>query len=325
MLVSCATDRPPLSGRSQAPARPDRPGPPRSPLFSGQPATGHMYFGASVPYYRSLPSWEAALGERLAVNRSYFDPDETAELVGQAHDDLAHRRLPHLSIKPPATWAEIAAGRQDRWLASMLTGLGAEGAPVFLTINHEPENESGPPGMGPRDFVAMQQRAIRLARETAPHVTVVPILQQWTFDPVRVGIDPAAWVVPEADVFGLDAYNPWSPTNGKAWRSLGSKLDEAAPWIDGRPVAIGEYGCRIDPAQPGRASAWLRDAVGYARANNVVSMSYYNSRLNAPEGTWELTGESEREFRRLLASDWVSRPPCPDDRSAPSCKEGSRR
>ena len=307
LLVSCGADRPPTSVRPPAAGPSDPPRPVRSPLFSGEPEPGNLYFGASVPYYRSLPSWESALGERLAVNRSYFDPDETLELVAEARNDLRNRRLPHLSIKPPGTWADVAGGRLDHWLTDMLTGLGKERSPVFLTINHEPENESGSIGMGPQDFVAMQRRAIRLAAEIAPHVTVVPVLQQWTFDPGRVGTDPAGWVVPEAEVFGLDVYNPWSPSNGKAWRSLGSKVDEVAPWVGGKPIVIGEYGCRVDPAHPGRTSAWLQDAVEYARAHRVVSMSYYNSRLNAPDGSWELTGESELEFRRLLAAPWVAR------------------
>jgi len=177
-----------------------------------------------------------------------------------------------------------------------------------LSIHHEPENEAGPAGMQPEDFVAMQRRAIRLAGGTAPNVTVVPILQAWTFDPVRKDSRPGAWVVPEAEVFGLDAYNPWSPLTEAPWRSFGSRVDEALPWIGSKPIAIGEYGCRMDPAYPARTAEWLRDAAGYARTHNIVSLSYYNSRLNSPEGTFELKGEAEALFARLLKSPWVSRP-----------------
>jgi hypothetical protein len=179
---------------------------------------------------------------------------------------------------------------------------------VFLSINHEPENDTGAWGMAAGDFVGMQRRAIRRARELAPHVTIVPVLQQWTFNPARKNIDPESWIVPEADVFGLDLYNPWSPTNGKAWRSFASKVDEVQPWIDGKPVAIGEYGCRIDPLLPGRAATWLADAVDYCRSHDVVSMSYFHSRINSPDGTFELSGETARTFTRLLGSRWVARP-----------------
>ena len=135
--------------------------------------------------------------------------------------------------------------------------------------------------MSPSDYVAMQRRAISLAADLAPQVIVAPVLQHWTFDPLHKDSDPAAWIVPEASVFGLDVYNPWSPTNGKEWRTFGSKLDEVTSWIDGVPIVIGEYGCRIDPDNPGLAAKWLQDAAEYARAHNIYSMSYFNSGVDA--------------------------------------------
>lgn len=278
------------------------------PLFVGKPDLGHLYYGASVPHYRSMPGWETEIGERLALNRSYFTPGQTTDLVTQSRGDLRRKRLPHVSVKPPGSWDDVASGRRDLWLADLFRGLAVSGGPVFLTIHHEPENDSGARGMGAKDFVAMQERAIRIGRVSAPNVTVVPVHQHWTFDPDRRDKEPAAWVVPDADVFGLDIYNPWSPTNGKEWQTFGSKVDEVAPWIASKPIAIGEYGCRSDPSQPGRAAGWLQDAFDYARTHNVVSMSYFNSSLNSPDGSWELSGDTERAFARLLKSDWVARP-----------------
>ncbi|MCY7396864.1 MAG: hypothetical protein LH468_12085 [Nocardioides sp.] len=263
-----------------------------------------------MPWDRSLTAWEQTLGSPLALNRSYFTPDldEAAQLVQRCRDDLANARLPHVSMKAPTTWRDIADGGGDAWLASMLRPLGEDSAPVFLTLHHEPENDAGPEGMQPADYVAMQRRVIGLATDLAPQVTIVPILQHWTFDPVRTDIDPAAWMVAEASVMGLDLYNPWSPTNGNAWRSFGSKADEVLQWVGDTPIAIGEYGCRVDPRNPGLADEWMRDAAEYARAHNIVSMSYFNSDVNSPHGSWELGGETERVFTELLASDWVARP-----------------
>ena len=280
------------------------------PGFPGQPPPGYVYYGASVPHHRSLPDWEQELGAKLGLNRSYFTPDlnETAQLVHRCRDDLAHGRLPHVSIKSPGTWSEVAAGARDEWLTGMLRPLGEGSGPVFLTLHHEPENDAGPPGMQPSDFVAMQDRAIRIARDLAPEVTIVPVLQQWTFDPARHDVDPAAWLVPEASVIGLDVYNPWSPTNGKQWRSFGNKVDEVLSWFGSTPLAIGEYGCRDDPQVPGLAAEWLRDAAEYARTHQIVSMSYFNSGIGSDDGTWELEGQTERAFARLLTEDWVFRP-----------------
>jgi hypothetical protein len=281
---------------------------PRS--FPGQPPPGHVYYGASIPKSRSLPAWEAALGSTLALHRSFFKPDddETAQLIHVCRDDLARGRMPHVSFKPTWTWEDIATGGHDEWLGSLLRALGEENAPLFLTLHHEPENDAGPRGRQPADYVAMQRRVIALASELAPLVTITPVYQQWTFDPLRDDIDPSVWMVPEAAAIGIDLYNPWSQANGKEWRSFGSKADELTPWVGDKPVVIGEYGCHEDPRNPGLAAEWLRDAADYARTHNIVSMSYFNSGADSPDGTYALRGDTQQAFAELLASDWVARP-----------------
>ncbi|KRF06411.1 hypothetical protein ASG88_19850 [Nocardioides sp. Soil777] len=312
-LSSCSGERP---DSAAVPTRTPRPTPATpavpTPVATG-PAhlpPGSLYFGAALPYHRSLDAWERDLGTPLALNRSYFHPErnDSANLVRRCRDDLSRGRLPHVSTKAPTTWRRVADGEADDWLSGMFRPLGEAGGAVIFTLHHEPENDAGGPGMLPVDFVAMQRRAIEQAAGMAPEVTVVPVLQHWTFDPVRDDIDPATWLVPEASVMGLDIYNPWSPTNGKPWRSFGSKADEALAWLGDTPIAIGEYGCREDPDNPGLAAEWLRDAALFAREHNIVSMSYYNSDLNSPEGSWELRGSAEHAFADLLASDWVVRP-----------------
>lgn len=282
---------------------------PHRAAFPAQPPPGELYYGASLPHYRSLEEWEAELGTTLAVNRSYFNQTAHApqNLVACCLDDLAKGRLPHVSMKPRSTWAEIASGSQDAWLDQMLAPLRDTRQPIYFTLHHEPENDAGRPGMTPADFVAMQHHVMDLAGRGASQVLVVPVLQQWTFDPVRDDVDPGAWLVPGSAVQGLDVYNHWSPSNGKPWRSFGGKVDETMEWLDGVPLVIGEYGCRDDPLDPGLTSEWLRDAAEYAREHDVVAMSYYNSRVNSPEGTWELGRSADRVFGELLRADWVAR------------------
>lgn len=279
---------------------------------SPRPTTspGGVYYGASFPEHRSLAVWEEELGATLSLHRSYFTPDAggAAQLVARCRDDLAKGRLPHVSIKPRGTWRDIASGDRDAWLVSMLRPLGEEESAILFTLHHEPENEAGAAGMAPSDYVAMQRRAIRLAAGLAPQVIVVPVLQDWTFDPLRDHAEPAVWIVPDASVFGIDVYNPWSPTNGKQWRSFGSKLDDVIGWSGEKPLVIGEYGCHGDPRNPGLAPEWLRDAAAYARTHNVFSMSYFNSGGGSPQGGWELTGRTEAAFAELLTADWVARP-----------------
>jgi hypothetical protein len=278
--------------------------------FPGQPPPGAMYYGSSGPRHMVVTDWEKELGNTLAVRRSFFTPEHhnTAHLLQRCQEDVAHNRLPHVSYKPPWTWASIAAGEQDRWLTEVLGAMDQQHSPIFFTLHHEPENDAGPEGMAAADYVAMQQRVQELATTLAPMVTVVPVLQQWTFDPMRDDIDPSEWIVPDALAIGLDLYNQWSPTNGNEWRSFGSKASEVRDWFGDTPMVIGEYGCRIDRQMPGLAAEWMRDAADYALKNNFVSMSYFNSRLNSPDGTWELEGETEEAFAELLGSPWVARP-----------------
>lgn len=307
--TACRPSGDPAPGAG-APTDPHAPAPVPAPRFAGDPPPGHLYYGASLPASRSLTQWEDQLGARLSLHRSYFKPDdnETTQLLAQCRDDIAHGRLPHVSTKPTWSWRSIATGRHDDWLTRLLTALGSEATPVFLTVHHEPENDAGPDGMTPPDFVAMQERVVRYAAELAPQVTVVPVYQYWTFDPLREGgDDPRDWIVGAASIAGLDIYNPWSASNGKRWRSFGSKVSEVLPWFEGTPVAIGEHGCRVDPANPGLAAEWLRDAADFARRHGIVSMSYFNSHVNSPDGTWALQEETERAFGELLRADWVAR------------------
>lgn len=279
--------------------------------FPGMPQDGHLYYGAHLKWTRSLSSWEDDLGTSLAVNRTYFRAEDVTGLLSQCREDLARRRLPHVSIKPLGTWADVASGRRDQWLGRLLSGLAPLDGPVFFTVHHEPENDSGGAGMRAEDFVAMQRRIVRKARAQTSNVAVVPVQQWWTFAPMRDDVQPGRWVVPEAPIFGVDIYNPWSQTNGLEWVSFGSKLADITPWAEGRPIAVGEYGTREDPRSPGRAAQWLRDAFEHARHHDVVSLAYFNSGHGADTGTFRLSGRQHRAFESMLKSRWVARPELP--------------
>ena len=76
-------------------------------------------------------------------------------------------------------------------------------------------------------------------------------------------------------------------------------MDEVIGLVRATPRSlIGEYGCRDDPENPGLAAEWLRDAAEYGRSHNFVSMSYFNSGVQSPDGTWALQGETEAGLRR---------------------------
>ncbi len=274
--------------------------------FPGDPGAGNLYYGAKV--YDGLVRWEnRTLGRPVSVHRSFYQAYQMDLLVRQARRDIRHSRLPHVSTKPPDTWNSVAVGNHDEWLNLLAYRLRRLGSPVFFTIHHEPEDNAAGWGMQPSDWVEMTSRVVSIFSRRAPNVSVVPVLMSWTFDP-RSGRNPDDWFVPSAPIFGVDIYNPWSRTNGLPWETFSSQLQATVAHAHGRPIAVGEYGCRTDPSNPGRAAEWMRDAFDSARANNVVAMSYFNTWENAPDGTWELDAEREPVFASKLAADAVARP-----------------
>jgi len=268
--------------------------------FVGDPGRGRMHYGASYPWKESLPAWERQLGRHIGVRRSYFTGGQVDALLQRVRQDLATARLPHVSTKAPTTWQAVASGRKDDWLENLLLRLKAVGGPVFLTLNHEPENDARGDGMRPSDWVAMQNRAIVKRRQLgAKNVSIVPVLMAWTYHPANPS-PTKDWMVPGAQMLGMDCYNGWSPTNGEPWTSFKTRARHAMPYAGGRPIVIGEYGCRTPIRRPARAGDWMDAAFQWALSNNVVAMSFFNSPRHTADGTFELDREREPVFKWLL-------------------------
>jgi hypothetical protein len=266
--------------------------------FPGDPScSNRVFFGASVEG-GDPATLEAQTGRKLSLYRSYMNASTTAAaMVSRARTDVAAGRIPLISTKVPGTWASVAAGQQDAWLLDRIRGLATVNGPVWLALHHEPAG-NGPPA----DWVAMQQHARTLVKANSSNIALVGILNGWDFK--QKNGDPAAFNMPVGtgvDIMGFDSYNGWSPTNGKAWQPA---ADVFAPGVTiqswGYPTLVGEYGVRTDPANPGRAAQWLRDAYAYAYAHHFVGMSYFDSGNNSPDGTWSLDTERMLVFRANL-------------------------
>lgn len=267
--------------------------------FPGDPGPGRLYLGSFVQYPREVDAYERRLAGRLGARRSYFQADQLGGLVARAADDVLGGRLPMVSTKLPGSWRSVARGRHDAWLAALLDGLAALDAPVFLTLNHEPENDVHGRAHRPGWYVEMQERAIDRAAAWAPQVSIVPILMSWTLTP-GAPRNPREWLVPSSRLFGFDAYNWWSHRNDLPWTTFGSMLRQARRHAGGRPLVVGEYGVRHDPRRPERPGRWLRNAYAQAVRHDVVAMCYFDNRDGDPDGDFALTGPRLREFRRLL-------------------------
>lgn len=267
--------------------------------FAGDPGQGKLYYGASVLNTAMLDQLESKAGRHLTVRRTYFQAGNIAGLLRRARDDHSVGRMPLVSIKPPSDWASVASGAYDSWLTSLIGGCQGTGEPVMLCIHHEPENDVRPSGgWRSQDWVAMQERAINIAARQAPLVTIVPILMCFTFETKRR--NPADWMVPSAQLFGYDVYNPWSPGDGHAWTTFSQRAVHAQPWAKGRPIVIAEHGCQTDPHAPSEAGQWLIDAFNWCVVNNVVALSYFDSNRHSTHGSYVLDSVRTAAFVQNL-------------------------
>jgi hypothetical protein len=274
----------------------------RGTRFPGDAGRGRLFYGASVMPGLSVPALEKALDHRLTLRRSYFNATQVDALVRQVSDDHAAKRLPVVSTKLPGTWADVASGTYDDWLDDLLERLDASSDPVMLSLHHEPENDAGPPGMAPADWVAVQRRAISAAAGTT--ITILPILMAWTFVPESLR-NPDEWWVPDVPVMGIDGYNNWSTSNGAPWVAFEELMSPVRSYAGAVPLVVAEYGCRTPPDDPSRAGTWMRDAFRYAYGNDIVGLSYFDSALNAPDGSWVLDEVRTRAMRECIGRPQV--------------------
>ncbi len=266
--------------------------------FPGDPGPGRLYYGASKPF--GIPEWESQMGKRLSLHRMYFQPQNSRGMARRVRETIAHGRMPYVSTKVPnSDWKAVASGEHDAWLRNLAQQLGAIRKPIFLSIHHEPENDRNDyAGRRPQDFVAMNNHALEIFDTYAPKVTVFPTLQGWWHR--KRGANPAEWYVADAAIYGVDIYNGWSMHNGQDWVPLREGLKAVIPWAHGKPIAVGEHGCRTDFRNPGRAAKWMRKAYKAAWKRNVVALSYFNSANGGPDGSFALDAERGRAFERKL-------------------------
>ena len=278
-----------------------------TPAYPGQTRPGTVRWGSSSggnadPVVRH----EIPAGRALGVRRTFYQWNQrTSSMVTTASDDLAHGRLPWVSVKTPS-WAEMGAGKHDAEIDQMLSALAALQGPVWLTIHHEPEggggnNQPDDPA-GPAGHIAMNRRVRqRMTALNVRNVALAPILMTYTFKPAS-GRNPEDWFAPGIyDFIGVDHYmDKEASLLDSSWISIrtwaGSK---------GLDISVGEWGMRGTDAAAGlRVREWYDMAINSATDGagaRVVGLSAFDSSLNSPSGSWELTGAQLTTFHTLMA------------------------
>jgi hypothetical protein len=178
-------------------------------------------------------------------------------------------RVPFMDWRPQkmndsfVKWADIAAGTQDNYIHSVAqdfkTKLG--GKKVFLTFNHEPENDAAHNGPAStpaeeldraREFKAAYTRVKKIfGAENVSNVKWVCTLVQGTFKGANGGAN--AWFPNAATYVGADGYNRGACSGG--WKSFTSLFKDAHDYavLKGKNMVIEEWGCAPPNACGGTA------------------------------------------------------------------------
>ena len=272
--------------------------------FPGDPGEGKLLYGMSTgggdPAKR-----EQGFGQSVQVFRSYWQASQVDAAIAVAKRDHAAGRVPFMSFKCPASWADVAAGKQDDWLMDLLTKLKDLGFAVWLCFHHEPYDDDRNGGAAYKDMYRY------IYRFRPVNVALTPILQASPFDPKAMppgGVNVLDWYDPAAlDIIGIDNYNhkSYNPDNKKRDRSPDDVLaivDVLQAAMPGKPVAVAEWGVRTDPATKGKSAQWMKDFYDKALARGVVGLCYFDSGLNVNDGgsPWTLDDQGNE---RLVAFD----------------------
>ncbi len=290
-----------------------------SPAYTtrGIPMNGQVLFGSSSGNSSQDPlPREAAVQGKFGIHRTYWAGTQVSGSVSRASQDIQAGRLPWLSYSmPPASgtstqlsWAQMASGAGDTWARDLAARLGTLPGPVWVAVNHEPENDSG----NLQDWKRMQQRLSPIFR-AYPNIAFTIILMGYhqftapTIDP-KLSIEalyPGPGLV---DVVGIDPYN-WYGT----LRSTGEQITtftelktyytKIAAWAasaGGVKWAVAETGYTDLAAQ--KDVAWLSRAYDEMKAAGGIALTYWDDQSTKPANTFRLASTlKQTEFAKILA------------------------
>jgi hypothetical protein len=229
-----------------------------------------------------------------ATKKTSYQPDKALaaieEFAAETRAVNAAGAVMAASFKTPDfDWAALAAGKYDTWLGQVRDAVAALDSPVFLCLHHEPNGDGAS-----ADFRAMYTHAAPILKAT-DNLVLMPIHNGWLF------VDDNGWeqwMVPEADVNGIDIYPRKMADKNELVAKYQKGLDNLAS--GGKPMLLAEYGAR-DAVQGDYAAPMIRDLYDYlVQRGDMVGASYFNSSKNVnvfPEaGPYWLAGDRLAAF-----------------------------
>lgn len=257
-----------------------------------------VWFGASTPsfdgsydYVRGLEEYEQIVGVQPDILHFYErgpEPFPTAEHRALAERPDRQRSILYFNWKPAPelTWRQIADGAADTSIASVASGLRGYPHRLFLTIQHEPENDvidRPGSGMTPTDYVSMYRHVVSALRALNVDNVVFVLgymgFGRWSsmVDDLYPGDDVVDWI--SYDPYGFDSHATFAEMlndpGPAGWPGFYEWATEKAP---GTPIMLGEWG--FDLRRQTRAPEMLGDAsLALQRDFQMIkALVYWNDR-----------------------------------------------
>jgi hypothetical protein len=237
--------------------------------------------------YTAIAALESQVGRRFAVDRQYQRWDDPLPSK-YATWTRANGRIPYVSWNSynragaPVQWAAIAAGERDSWIHHQAQSVAQWGKRMYLTFNHEPENDTLRCGTPAQYRAALTHIIDTFRKDGVSNVIWLVTLMSPTFGGNNGG--PRNWLPNTAfDIVGVDGYNRW-PCYTKSGRKTFSETFAAAHQFAaslGKPLAIGEYGTIEETAcgnsgDPDGKAKWLQSAANWIQQWNNVAFAAYS-------------------------------------------------
>jgi hypothetical protein len=265
-------------------------------------AAGPIKWGAEIrpaakqSYLQAVQALQTKVGRTLASTRDFLlwdSPFPTAYENGLKAQgttillSVATTRLDKTKILS----ADVANAQPGDPLYTMMVSWADRvrdfGAPIYVTLQHEPEAATNQVKGTAAQYIAAWQKWVSIFRaEGATNVKFLWIMTAFSFKVASTDRRYApkwypgdSWV----DGIGADAYN-WfvCPNFNNPWTSLATILSGQRTFVQSHPneeVWVPEFGSVADPNNPSRRAQWIADAQALFKSagwERYVGVNYFD-------------------------------------------------
>ena len=226
------------------------------------------------------------------------------ERPGKARSLLLINWKPDTSL----TWRQVADGGADANIATVAAGLKAYPHRLFLTVQHEPENDLQGVGSGrtPTDYAAMYRYVVTRLRSLG----VTNVVYVWTMMGSTNHAPLYPTLYPGDDVVDWIAYDPYGQEKqttmgelvnrpGSGWPGFYSWATDVAP---GKPIMLAEWGFNLAVSSYGPAALDGGVPILQSQFPMLKALVYWNqnftfkARLDQPGALGQAYGEAYGRF-----------------------------